>query len=99
MLNVPKVVSTIPLPQVVAMQATITCQQPMANLYNFHGKLEINNGSETTSGHLTIENIMLRGSRLKDTEFVVGCAVYTGRDTKLSLNSKIVSNKFSTAER
>lgn len=99
MLHVPKVVSTIPLPHIVAMQATITCQQPTANLYTFHGKLEINDGSETTSGHLTIENLMLRGSRLKDTEYVVGCTVYTGQDTKLSLNSKIVSNKFSTAER
>jgi len=87
------------LPHVVAMQATITCQQPLANLYTFHGKLEINNDDEITSGHLTIENLMLRGSRLKDTEYVVGCAVYTGQDTKLSLNSKIVSNKFSTAER
>ncbi|XP_012530011.2 probable phospholipid-transporting ATPase IF isoform X2 [Monomorium pharaonis] len=99
MLHVPKVVSTIPLPHIAAMQATITCQEPMANLYTFHGKLEINDGSETTSGHLTIENLVLRGSRLKDTEYVVGCAVYTGQDTKLSLNSKIVSNKFSTAEK
>lgn len=81
------------------MQATITCQEPLANLYTFHGKLEINDGDKTTSGHLTIENLLLRGSRLKDTEYVVGCAVYTGQDTKLSLNSKIVSNKFSTAEK
>ncbi|XP_024876630.1 probable phospholipid-transporting ATPase IF isoform X1 [Temnothorax curvispinosus] len=98
-LHVPKVVSAMPLPQIVAMQASITCQQPLANLYTFHGKLEIKDGSETTSGQLTVENLMLRGSRLKDTEYVVGCAVYTGQDTKLSLNSKTVSNKFSTAEK
>ncbi|XP_011879867.1 PREDICTED: probable phospholipid-transporting ATPase IF isoform X2 [Vollenhovia emeryi] len=97
-LHVPKVVSTMPLPHIVAMRASITCQQPLANLYTFHGKLEVNDG-ETTSGHLSIENLMLRGSRLKDTEYVVGCAIYTGQDTKLSLNSKTVSNKFSTAER
>lgn len=89
----------MPLPHIVAMQASITCQQPLTNLYTFHGKLEINDGDKTTSGHLTIENLMLRGSRLKDTEYVIGCAVYTGQDTKLSLNSKIISNKFSTAER
>ncbi|KAL0110201.1 hypothetical protein PUN28_013685 [Cardiocondyla obscurior] len=99
MLHVPKVISAMPLSDIVAMEATITCQEPSANLYSFHGKLEINNDSETTSGHLTIENLMLRGSRLKDTEYVVGCAVYTGHDSKLSLNSKIVSNKFSIAER
>lgn len=99
MLQVPKVVSKMSLHQIVAMRASITCQQPLANLYIFHGKLEINDSTQTTSGHLTVENLMLRGSRLKDTEYVIGCAVYTGQDTKLSLNSKIVSNKFSTAER
>ncbi|XP_018306223.1 probable phospholipid-transporting ATPase IF [Mycetomoellerius zeteki] len=98
-LHVPKVVSTMSLTHIVAMQATITCQEPLANLYTFHGKLEINDGNETTSTHLTIEHLLLRGSRLKDTEYVIGCAVYTGQDTKLSLNSKIVSNKFSTAEK
>ena len=28
-----------------------------------------------------------------------GCAVYTGRDTKMSMNSKLGSNKFSTVEK
>ncbi|XP_072764277.1 phospholipid-transporting ATPase IF isoform X2 [Anoplolepis gracilipes] len=98
-LHVPKLISKMPLSHVVAMKATITCQNPLANLYTFHGKLEINSGNEMTNGHLTIDNLLLRGSRLKDTEYVVGCAVYTGQDTKLSLNSKIVNNKFSTAEK
>ncbi len=31
--------------------------------------------------------------------FRVGCVVYTGRDTKLALNSKLTTNKFSTVER
>lgn len=90
----------MPLSHIVAMEATITCQHPLPNLYNFHGKLEIHNsGDESINGHLSTDNLLLRGSRLKDTEYVVGCAIYTGQDTKLSLNSKIVSNKFSTAEK
>lgn len=89
----------MPLENIVAMKAKITCENPQPNLYDFHGKLEINNSGETISGHLTIENLLLRGSRLKDTEYVVGCVIYTGQDTKLSLNSKIVSNKFSIAEK
>ncbi|XP_050456062.1 phospholipid-transporting ATPase IF-like isoform X4 [Cataglyphis hispanica] len=35
-LNVPKVVSKLPLSHIVAMEATITCQHPLANLYTFH---------------------------------------------------------------
>lgn len=76
--------------------------------------------------HLSSENLILRGSKLKNTEFVYGqwsgtearremiecqrevfffkfllsgCAVYTGADTKLALNSKLTSNKFSSVEK
>ncbi|KAG7189384.1 hypothetical protein KM043_017031 [Ampulex compressa] len=98
-LHVPKLMSKMSITQIVSMDATITCQQPLADLYTFHGKLEIDNGEELTNGCLTIDNLLLRGSRLKDTEYIIGCAVYTGQDTKLSLNSKIVCNKFSTAEK
>ncbi|XP_076683090.1 phospholipid-transporting ATPase IF isoform X2 [Andrena cerasifolii] len=99
-LMVPKTVSKMSVAEIVSMEATITCQHPSSALYEFYGTLEVNNGNnETSSTYLTIENLLLRGSRLKDTEYIIGCAVYTGRDTKLSLNSKIRSNKFSTTEK
>lgn len=31
--------------------------------------------------------------------FALGIAVYTGQDTKMALNSKLTSNKFSTVEK
>ncbi|CAK9806962.1 Phospholipid-transporting ATPase IF [Anthophora plagiata] len=97
---VPKVVSKMSTAQVVSMKATVTCQHPSSDLYTFHGKLELNNSNnEATTCHLTIQNLLLRGSKLKDTDHIIGCAIYTGHDTKLSLNSKITSNKFSTAEK
>ncbi|KAK2580780.1 hypothetical protein KPH14_011515 [Odynerus spinipes] len=99
-LHVPKVVSMMSLEEIVSMRATITCQVPMADLYTFHGKIEIESDTnETKSGHLTISNMLLRGAKMKDTNSVVGCAIYTGQDTKLSLNSRKVSAKFSTAEK
>ena len=36
---------------------------------------------------------------IRNTEHVFGCAVYTGRDTKMSKNSKTTANKFSTVEK
>ncbi|KOC61372.1 putative phospholipid-transporting ATPase IF [Habropoda laboriosa] len=97
---IPKVISKMSPSQIVSMEATVTCQHPSSDLYSFHGKLELNNGnSEVSTCHLTIQNLLLRGSRLKDTDHIIGCAVYTGHDTKLSLNSKIRCNKFSTAEK
>ncbi|XP_075222064.1 phospholipid-transporting ATPase IF-like [Lycorma delicatula] len=48
---------------------------------------------------LAAENVLLRGSRLKTTSYIYGCAVYTGQETKLALNSRLSKNKFSTVER
>lgn len=47
---------------------------------------------------LDITNILLRASRLRNTAFVYGLAVYTGRDTKLAHNSQVKPNKFSSTE-
>ena len=98
-LYVPKIISSLKVSEIVSMNAVITCQPPLADLYTFHGKIKINEDDETSSGPLTVDNILLRGSGLKDTDYVIGCAVYTGQDTKLSLNSKLIVNKFSTAEK
>ena len=47
---------------------------------------------------LGLENVAFRGTQLRNTEFVYGCAVYTGPDTKMSQNSKMKANKFSSIE-
>lgn len=98
---IPKVISKMSMQQIISLNAIITCQHPSSNLYSFHGKMEVKNENNETirSGYLTINNLLLRGSRLKDTDYIIGCAIYTGHDTKLSLNSKITSKKMSTSEK
>ena len=44
------------------------------------------------------ENVVLRGTKLKNTDSVYGCVVYTGPDTKMSQNSQKKGNKFSSIE-
>ncbi|XP_041988181.1 phospholipid-transporting ATPase IF [Aricia agestis] len=73
----------------------IEVPNPVADLYTFYGRLEI---PRMDSLPLTPDNIMLRGSRVKNTEWAIGCAVYTGEETKLALNSKYSGNKFSSSE-
>ncbi|GLG92826.1 Phospholipid-transporting ATPase [Gryllus bimaculatus] len=51
------------------------------------------------SAPLGSENLLLRGTRLRNTDYVYGCAVYTGQQTKLALNWRLTSNKFSTIEK
>lgn len=90
----------------------IECEQSHTDLYSFNGRIElpqtINRVSviptdlELQTGlhnvPLMAENLMLRGSRVKNTEWAIACAVYTGQNTKLALNSKITKNKMSSSE-
>lgn len=48
---------------------------------------------------LTEKNLLLRGSILRATEWAVCVVVYTGADTKLSLNSKKTPSKLSSVDR
>ena len=54
-----------------------------SDLYQFSGYLKI---SGQTYG-LDINNFLLKGANLKNTEWVVGLVMYTGKDTKIMLNS------------
>lgn len=47
---------------------------------------------------LDISNLLLRASRLRNTSFVYGLVVHTGKDTKLAHNSHVKPNKFSSTE-
>lgn len=79
-------------------QLTISCTQPQEDLYTFHGSIDARCRSSTVSFPLSAKNLMLRGMVMKNTESAVGCSVYTGQDTKLSLNSKGKRAKYSQVE-
>lgn len=60
--------------------ASIETEQPNKNLYEFKGLLTL--GGE--SFPLTEQNLLLKGSRIMNTERgVLGIVVYTGKDTKV----------------
>ncbi|XP_043195824.1 phospholipid-transporting ATPase IF-like isoform X1 [Amphibalanus amphitrite] len=84
-----------------AIRASIECENPRPDLYKFIGTMKFHNAASGTveSVPLGPEHVLLRGSRLKNTADIYGCAIYTGRDTKLALNLKITSNKFSSVEK
>jgi len=76
----------------------IVCEASTFDLYSFNGRLEIGEGGGDTLP-LTIENLLLRGVRVKGTDRVVGCAIYTGMHTKLQLNSRYTGNKSASSEK
>ncbi|XP_037918794.1 probable phospholipid-transporting ATPase IF isoform X4 [Hermetia illucens] len=89
----------------------IEYEQPKTDLYSFNGKIELAGSYRVHSPYmesasdasrnvipLMNENLLLRGSRVKNTEQVIGCAVYTGQNTKLALNSRLTRNKVASSE-
>ncbi|XP_073831770.1 phospholipid-transporting ATPase IF-like [Musca autumnalis] len=74
----------------------IECESPRTDLYTFNGKMEVEGSSLVLP--LTSDNLLLRGSKVKNTEMVIGCAVYTGMSTKLQLNSRYTGNKSASSE-
>lgn len=47
---------------------------------------------------LNIDNLLLRGSSLKNTEYIYGVVIYTGHETRVMQNSAHAKYKFSKLE-
>eukprot|EP00178_Gracilaria_changii_P019060 TRINITY_DN55501_c0_g1_i1.p1 TRINITY_DN55501_c0_g1~~TRINITY_DN55501_c0_g1_i1.p1 ORF type:complete len:1506 (-),score=224.81 TRINITY_DN55501_c0_g1_i1:6038-10555(-) len=81
----------------------IECETPNDRLYKFNGRIYVEkNGVASDSIEpiaLGPENIMIRGSSLRNTDWVMGIVVNTGRDTKLMQNMKPRPRKNSKLER
>ncbi|XP_032878178.1 probable phospholipid-transporting ATPase IH isoform X1 [Amblyraja radiata] len=82
------------------LNATIECEQPQPDLYNFVGRINIYHESEGPIARpLGSENVLLRGATLKNTKIVYGVAIYTGMETKMALNYQSKSQKRSAVEK
>ncbi|KAL4105785.1 hypothetical protein PRIC1_003843 [Phytophthora ramorum] len=62
----------------------IDCEPPNRCIDKFKGSLVL---SETRSASLDISHVLLRGTHLKDTPWVVGVVIYTGDDTRVRQNA------------
>ncbi|XP_017055725.1 phospholipid-transporting ATPase IF isoform X2 [Drosophila ficusphila] len=95
-LMVPRDLPTVDIQEMHKL-GMIECESPTTDLYSFNGKIELK-GGEGRVLPLSTENVLLRGSRVKNTECVIGCAVYTGMISKLQLNSRLTRNKNASSE-
>ncbi|KAF9625530.1 hypothetical protein IFM89_023841 [Coptis chinensis] len=76
-------------------KAVIKCEDPNDNLYTFIGSLYYD-GSEYP---LSLQQLLLRDSKLRNTEYVYGVAVFTGHDTKVMKNATDPPSKRSKIEK
>ncbi|GFQ04468.1 putative phospholipid-transporting ATPase 5 [Phtheirospermum japonicum] len=77
-------------------KGTIRCEDPNPSLYTFIGNLD---SSDKQTLPLSPSQILLRDSKLRNTEFVYGAVIFTGPDTKAVRNSTRPPSKRSRVEK
>ncbi|OTA54635.1 phospholipid-translocating P-type ATPase [Hypoxylon sp. EC38] len=78
-------------------QFYIESEPPQPNLYKYNGAIKweqkMPNGTKEMSEPITIDNLLLRGCNLRNTEWVLGVVLFTGHDTKIMMNAGITPSK------
>ena len=74
------------------LNGVIICDYPNENLNVWNGQIIENDREEV---HCDIDNIVLKGCYLKNTDYICGIIVYSGRNTKIMKNAKNVKGKSS----
>ncbi|KAH7835282.1 hypothetical protein Vadar_024689 [Vaccinium darrowii] len=76
-------------------KALVKCEDPNANLYSFVGSMEF----QEQQFPLSPQQLLLRDSKLRNTDFIYGAVIFTGPDTKVIQNSTDPPSKRSKIER
>lgn len=71
------------------------CEAPNASILKFRGTLTALNEEISVDE----KSLLLRGCRLKNTAWAVGLVVYTGRESKIVMNSRSTPSKLSLLEK
>ena len=78
------------------VKGTIECEPPNEHIYEFKGNMESKQFGQKIS--IDKDNFLLRGSSLRNTDWVTGIVVFTGHDTKIMMNSASARAKKSRIE-
>lgn len=83
----------------------VECDAPSRDLFYFDGILKLEkaasegNENDMVDVSLTMDNLILRGSESRNCEWTIALVVYTGKDTKIAMNSADVPLKRSFVEK
>ncbi|KAI1408099.1 phospholipid-translocating P-type ATPase [Hypoxylon sp. FL1857] len=78
-------------------QFLVESEPPQANLYKYNGAIKweqmMANGPREMSEPITIDNLLLRGCNIRNTDWVLGVVLFTGHDTKIMMNAGVTPSK------
>jgi phospholipid-translocating ATPase len=80
---------------------SIESEPPQANLYQYSAaaRWKQHDTKEEMTEPISINNLLLRGCNLRNTEWILGVVVFTGFDTKIMMNAGITPSKRSRIAR
>ncbi|KAI5924225.1 hypothetical protein F4810DRAFT_709943 [Camillea tinctor] len=64
-------------------RAEVVSEDPNPDLYNFEGRVELDGEAMP----LTLDNVVFRGSKLRNTEEAIGLVINTGEECKIRMNA------------
>ncbi|KAJ0683293.1 putative P-type phospholipid transporter [Helianthus annuus] len=76
-------------------KATVKCEDPNASLYTFVGTMNF----QEQRYALSPQQLLLRDSKLRNTDYIYGAVIFTGHDTKVIQNSTDPPSKRSKIEK
>eukprot|EP00340_Litonotus_pictus_P005602 CAMPEP_0170515458 /NCGR_PEP_ID=MMETSP0209-20121228/1890_1 /TAXON_ID=665100 ORGANISM="Litonotus pictus, Strain P1" /NCGR_SAMPLE_ID=MMETSP0209 /ASSEMBLY_ACC=CAM_ASM_000301 /LENGTH=599 /DNA_ID=CAMNT_0010799959 /DNA_START=408 /DNA_END=2204 /DNA_ORIENTATION=+ len=69
------------------LEGKLICDQPNEYLDAWEGSLFVS-APQKIQAHVTVKNLLVRGSDIKNTDFIIGLVVYCGHLTKIMKNAK-----------
>ena len=82
-----------------SIEGIIQCDFPNPSLYMLNGKANMRINGIANEFPLDAKNLLLKGARLKNTEWILGIVIYTGHNCKLMKNAKEPLIKMSSVEK
>lgn len=73
----------------------IECDRPENNMYRLHAAAEVNGQKSPVD----LQTVLLRGTVLRNTDWVIGVVIFTGEDSKIVMNAGAAPSKRSKVER
>ena len=89
-----------------SFQGSTICDHPNPELYQLNGKMEVkfqvNDSNDNTKKEYNIpldaKQLLLKGAKLRNTQWIIGIVVYTGHNCKIMKNAKEPRIKYSSVE-
>ena len=84
---------------IIQIEGIIQCDLPNPFLYMLNGKANMRLNSIGNEFPLDAKNLLLKGAKLRNTDWIIGIVIYTGHNCKLMKNAKDPILKISAVEK